>query len=543
MTSEAAVGWDILDEVSPAHAFWSTSNFGEAMPGVMTPLGWSIWRGAAELAIREGFYQLGALSRAERGEPADPADRVIGIFRGRVAGRVDFFASMGDRIPGTSARAVAETLLGEVPDGLESHPTLRRYPFVAARFPRAFVTITPALRKVQQETHDWWTREVATTAALSHAQAAARLGEARDRFARNVVLDGVQFMCAVQPVYEQMTKLAARAGIADVTALMGGYGSHAESAMVTDLWAASRGTLTVDDVIRRNGYHGPREGEISGVMWREDSAPVARLIEGYRAMGDEADPARQEVARRDERLALERQLLAALPRAGRAKARLVMRLASTIIPMRGVAKAAFLQSFDMARASARRIGECLAVEGVLADREDVFYLTVTELTAPTPPADAKQLVASRREREAEYQKVTIPKTWRGEPVVVPVTPAALDEDAGADVLTGVGASPGVVTGIVRVVHDPTFEDVEPGEILVSATTDPSWASIMFISKALVVDIGGVLSHAAVVARELGVPCVVNTRVGTRVLRSGDEVRVDGTTGQVDILTRAEGTSR
>jgi pyruvate,water dikinase len=79
--------------------------------------------------------------------------------------------------------------------------------------------------------------------------------------------------------------------------------------------------------------------------------------------------------------------------------------------------------------------------------------------------------------------------------------------------------------------------VEPDEVLVAPTTDPSWSSIMFISSALVVDIGGMLSHAAVVARELGIPCVVNTRTGTRALRTGDRVRVDGTTGTVTVIER------
>jgi pyruvate,water dikinase len=88
-----------------------------------------------------------------------------------------------------------------------------------------------------------------------------------------------------------------------------------------------------------------------------------------------------------------------------------------------------------------------------------------------------------------------------------------------------------------VVTDPSFTDVEPDEILVAPTTDPSWSSIMFISSALVVDIGGALSHAAVVAREFGIPCVVGTYDGTRVLRTGDRVRVDGTAGTVEIIER------
>jgi pyruvate,water dikinase len=107
------------------------------------------------------------------------------------------------------------------------------------------------------------------------------------------------------------------------------------------------------------------------------------------------------------------------------------------------------------------------------------------------------------------------------------------------VISGIGASSGVTEGQVRVVLDPSFDDVQPNEILVTPTTDPSWASIMFLSAALVVDMGGMLSHAAVVARELGIPCVVNTRTGTHQLSTGDRVRVDGRAGTVEILERAE----
>src|SRR5690606_22981714 len=103
---------------------------------------------------------------------------------------------------------------------------------------------------------------------------------------------------------------------------------------------------------------------------------------------------------------------------------------------------------------------------------------------------------------------------------------------------GIGASGGMVEGIVRIVHDPAFTDIEPDEVLVCVTTDPSWASALFLSSALVVDIGGMLSHAAVVAREVGVPCVIGTGNGTKALRTGDRVRVNGNEGTVEILERA-----
>jgi phosphohistidine swiveling domain-containing protein len=163
----------------------------------------------------------------------------------------------------------------------------------------------------------------------------------------------------------------------------------------------------------------------------------------------------------------------------------------------------------VARASARRIGDHLERDGKLDSGDDVFLLTVDELTRSLPQ-DARTLVALRRERREQYQKLVVPSYWKGQP-----SPLADKEIAETgDVVTGIGVSEGVVEGAVRVVETPDFANVKADEVLVAPTTDPSWSSIMFVSSALVVDIGGALSHAAVVARELSLPCVVNTRTGT-----------------------------
>jgi pyruvate,water dikinase len=194
-----------------------------------------------------------------------------------------------------------------------------------------------------------------------------------------------------------------------------------------------------------------------------------------------------------------------------------------------VGKRAFLQSLDVARGATRRLSDLLEL--------DAFYLTADELAGPLP-ADAADLVALRRQRRKEYEALVIPNMWRGVPE--PSTAAAPPDSAApnsARIISGVGVSSGITEGFVRVVTDPAFTEVGEGEILVTPTTDPSWASIMFISSALVVDIGGPLSHAAVVARELAIPCVVNTRHGSRVLRTGDRVRVDGDAGTVEVLER------
>lgn len=531
--------WNPLHASSLPDSFWSTSNFGEAAPGVMTPLGWSVWAPTADGATREGFYRFGAITKPENAVPHDPTERVVSIFHGRTAGRVDFLAMVGDRIPGTTGRSVAEQICGYVPPGLPERTTRRFYPRIAVRFPATALTISRRLATAQRETARWWNRQVPAAASMTHSQAVRLLADGIARYDRNVRLQGTHVLCAIQPVYQMLSTLVARTGIAEVTSFMSGYGSHAESAVVDDMWLASRGELDFDEVVRRHGYHGPNEGEISGRVWRVDDAPLRRMLEGYRARSDDASPALGEERKRAERIALERRLIASLPRRQRPAADLQLRIARNVIPQRGIGKAAFLQSLDGARAAARRIGECLALEGHLVGAEDVFYLTASELTG-TLPADPRDLVRRRRERREEYRKVRIPESWQGMPVTVVDDAGATDGGTdGVDVIAGVGASPGIVEGPVRVVHDPEDADVDAGEILVSATTDPSWAALMFISAGLIVDIGGTLSHAAVVARELGIPCVVNTKLGTRTLRTGDHCRVNGSTGRVDILRRAD----
>jgi len=109
---------------------------------------------------------------------------------------------------------------------------------------------------------------------------------------------------------------------------------------------------------------------------------------------------------------------------------------------------------------------------------------------------------------------------------------------GGDAISGIGVSDGIALGRAVVVQDSHHADaVEEGDILVTATTDPSWVSVIALAAALVIDIGGPTSHGAIVARELGVPCVINTGNGTRMIRTGDQIEVNGSTGSVTVVRR------
>jgi phosphohistidine swiveling domain-containing protein len=249
---------------------------------------------------------------------------------------------------------------------------------------------------------------------------------------------------------------------------------------------------------------------------------------------DESESPVQRDAEAARRLPLMQQaVVAALPAFQRPGARALLKLAAKTIPLRGVGKVSFLQALDVARAAARRVGQHLLADGLLCSADDVCYLTLDEIFNGIPLA-ASELIAFRRARRDEYRSLALPLYWRGMPEPLPLGAASL---AVGDLVSGIGASSGVVQGVARIVTDPSFADVEPGEILVAQSTDPSWAAIMYVSAGLVVDVGSMISHAAVVARELGLPCVVNVGTGTRALQDGDVIRVDGDKGTVELLAR------
>jgi pyruvate,water dikinase len=520
---------------------WTTANLGEAAPGVLTPLGLGLWGETAERATRRAMYTLGVLRRDELKPPPDVTDWILRPFHGRLAMQLEFMATVGDRMPMVTGRDAIRGMFGEAPPTMEFAPTRSRYPAVAVRFPRAFLTLPSRMRAVAAEQDRWWRSSVAAVPGHDLAEAQALFAQAQDRFARTSSLQLMSTMSTVQPLYDALGAIVARAGVGDV-ALLSGVGG-AETHVVNDIWRASRSLITVEDVVRAHGFHGPLEGEVSGRVWREDDSPLRALVERYAARADGDDPVRREAERSRELADMQRRVVSAMPAPARPVTALVLRLAAERIPLRGVAKRSFLQAIDVARAAARRAGVHLAGDGVLDGPEDVFMLTGPELVG-TPPPDWRDLVAERRSYRTAHQSVRlVASEWHGLPTLEPVEHTEPLERTAAqpgtgEKLSGIGVSPGVVEGLVRVVTDPSFTDVEPDEILVAPTTDPSWSSIMFISSALVVDIGGALSHAAVVAREFGIPCVVGTRDGTRVLHTGDRVRVDGTAGTVEVIARA-----
>ncbi|BBY37388.1 hypothetical protein MMAN_15220 [Mycobacterium mantenii] len=181
----------------------------------------------------------------------------------------------------------------------------------------------------------------------------------------------------------------------------------------------------------------------------------------------------------------------------------------------------------------REYGRRLVEAGVVDNAHDVFYLLVDELDAL--PADVRGLVARRRAEQRRLATVVPPTVFSGSWQPTASSSSAL---ASGDTIRGVGVGGGRVRGRVRIVRPETIDDLQPGEILVAEVTDVGYTAAFCYAAAVVTELGGPMSHAAVVAREFGFPCVVDVQGATKSLPSGALVEVDGTTGEIRVVELA-----
>ena len=175
------------------------------------------------------------------------------------------------------------------------------------------------------------------------------------------------------------------------------------------------------------------------------------------------------------------------------------------------------------------------VEGhVLREKEDIFYLTFSELhdVVRTNQVD-DQLIRQRKDAFRSYQALTPPRVLTSDGEVI--AGAYRRDDVPAGALVGLAVSAGTVEGRARVILDMAKADLEVGDILVTAYTDPSWSPLFIAITGLVTEVGGLMTHGAVIAREYGLPAVVGVEQATRLIRDGQRIRVNGTDGYVEIL--------
>ena len=318
----------------------------------------------------------------------------------------------------------------------------------------------------------------------------------------------------------------------------------------------------LDDFLVRYGARGLAEVDLGRPRWADDPTPVLQALQSYLHIED-SNQAPDRVFARGEaaaQAALEK-LVAALELAprGHFKARLARFAASRVRALAGLRelpKFFAVRLMDVSRRMLLESGRGLAAAGLLGAAEDIFFFSLAELRelsgwqtmdgdwnlqvrlSSHPNQPLGQIIAGRRQRyEREKLRRQVPRLLLSDGRVFYEgvnynPPQAETRD---NLLLGDPVSPGVVEGVVHVVFDPHSTHLEPGEILVCRGTDPSWTPLFLSAGGLVTEVGGMMTHGSVVAREYGIPAVVGVHQATRRLQSGQRVRLDGSRGQIMIL--------
>ncbi|MFI9402071.1 rifamycin-inactivating phosphotransferase [Nocardia sp. NPDC052316] len=296
----------------------------------------------------------------------------------------------------------------------------------------------------------------------------------------------------------------------------------------------------IEDFLDKYGMRCAGEIDITRPRWSESpSTLVPTILGNIKNFGPGAGRQRFDDGLRDAESQKEQLLkrLRALPDGAR-KAEETERMIDRVRTFSGYReypKYGMVSRYFVYKQALLRAAEGLVADGVLRESEDIFYLRFDELreVVSTQRASA-ELIDARRDEFRAFQALTPPRVLTSDGAALTGTYRRADLPSGA--LPGMAVSAGTIEGRARVLSDIAQADLAAGDILVTAYTDPSWTPLFVTIKALVTEVGGLMTHGAVIAREYGLPAVVGVEHATELIRDGQRIRVNGTDGYVEILS-------
>ncbi len=574
---DAAFAPELQSAIDPRYPIYSSGNVGEILPGCVTPLTWSLLGPGLDRAFRDVFESLGAIDDVG-------AAPVVALFYHRLYLNVSYFMEVAIHSPGGSPASVLEELVGA---GDIEAPEVSSWRFLAprrfvrgARIVRRFLAmqrgldqeIGEALACVERSRTRWSRLEGVPLEALmappsAEEQRAATvhirasqcavtsfgalrkmtrdlLGDATGALAATLVT-GIGSLASAEPAFE-LHELAELVKKSEELALA--FERERDDQLLCAELKGSRANAAgyfcdrLEGFLARFGHRGMRELELAGPSWRESPGEVLGHVRNYLAPGSIA-PA--DVLARQERAAAEAldRALAALPRFRRRSFLALVDRTRRHIAARERMKNAVLQMWEPYRWRCRVARADLVARGFLEREDDLYYLVSEELQrigrGELDQPAVRAIVTRRRRELAICRRLVVPKVQRGAPRFV----ANEDAPARGTRMAGIAVSPGIAEGRARVVLDPRSDAaLEPGEVLIAPHTDLAWTPLFLNAAAIVVEVGGPLSHGSIVAREYGTPAVVAVAGATRAIRTGDRVRVDGDRGFVTIIPAEESES-
>ena len=555
-------GWVNEFDTPTSTDVWTSANVQEILPGLLTPLTISVWEETVPRAYTDDYRRLKLLGKDENPD-------FMGVFYNRAFLNVTATRLIADRALGMSGDALEHRYLGgeyqvKAKSGhsrlIWKHRLLSAVPLV-----RTMLGLKKAAKRIDRQTLRFEQRvRSLDTASMSDADL--------DRW-RVRLMD---FGGRISSVHLQVTGIAGGAFEMVSRILQPTLGDRTEGIVPTlftgmrgvesaqiglDMWHLSRlaQRTGIRDRVRepafdpyagdlpkewrqafeafmdRHGHRGINEMEASTRTWRHEPGPVVRVVASYLDLPeDQAPPAtldRQEA----ERLRLTAELKERMNPVKRALFTYILREAQALVALREHTKSVIVRAGRIADWQMPELQRRLVRAGIIESPDGVFFLTNPEIAAVLrgESSESRTGDVARRRRELERNRhVLLPERFTGRP-------APLEPDLShyrGDVLRGTPVSPGSVTGRARVILNPSTDGpMQPGEILVAPVTDAGWTPLFALASGLVVDMGSALSHGSTVAREYGLPAVVNVRSGTRTIKTGDLIRVDGTAGTVVIL--------
>ncbi|MEQ7049775.1 phosphoenolpyruvate synthase [Paenibacillaceae sp. P-4] len=295
----------------------------------------------------------------------------------------------------------------------------------------------------------------------------------------------------------------------------------------------------IDAYLVKYGMRCAGEIDITRTRWSEKPTTLVPLILGNiknfepNASKQKFEQGQQEALKKEEEL-LER--LKQLPD-GEQKAKETKRMINLIRNFSGFReypKYSLINRYFVYKQALLKEAEQLVKAGIIHEKEDIFYLALEELheVVRTNKLDY-QIIIKRKDEYNHYEKLTPPRviTSDGEIMVGKYK----RDNLPANAIVGLPVSSGVIEGRARVISNMEDADLEAGDILVTAFTDPSWTPLFVSIKGLVTEVGGLMTHGAVIAREYGLPAVVGVENATKLIKDGQRIRVHGTEGYIEIL--------
>jgi len=295
----------------------------------------------------------------------------------------------------------------------------------------------------------------------------------------------------------------------------------------------------IDAYLEKYGMRCAGEIDITKTRWSEKPATLIPIILGnIKNFGSGASKQKFEQGRQ-EALKKEQELLDRLKKlpGGERRALETTQMVSLLrnfIGYREYPKYSIVSHFFVYKQALMKAVAQLVEAGVINEKEDSYYLTFEELreAARTNKPD-RELINKRKEEHKLFEKLNPPRVITSDGEII--TGKYRREDLPAGAIVGLPVSSGVIEGRARVILNMEDADLEEGDILVTVFTDPSWTPLFVSIKGLVAEVGGLMTHGAVIAREYGLPAVVGVENATKLIKDGQRIRVNGTDGYVEIL--------